>query len=102
MREESNFGVVCGMVMFLKGSFPSLFSFEASKEAWLDDVWVIEGRLVLCNLCFLRYFQDWEMNDVEELLWELHVLGRSDREKDTMVWKASKSGEFLVKTFFCP
>ena len=30
------------------------------------------------------------------------MLGRSDREKDTMVWKASKSGEFLVKTFFCP
>ncbi|RVX05015.1 putative mitochondrial protein [Vitis vinifera] len=33
----------CGIDLW-KGSFPSLFSFEASKEAWLDDVWVIEGR----------------------------------------------------------
>ena len=58
MREESNFGVVCGMVMFLKGSFPSLFSFAASKELWVNDGQVVESGPIFWNSCFLRHFQD--------------------------------------------
>lgn len=29
----------------LKDSCPSLFSFASSKETWMDDVLVVEGRL---------------------------------------------------------
>ena len=52
------------------------------------------------NACFLRYFQDWEMDNVEEYLWKLYVLGRTSTEWTKMVRKANKSREFLVKSFY--
>ena len=60
----------------------------------------VEGRMVMWNSCFLRYFQDWEMDNVEEFLRKLYTLGRSRGEEGRMVWKASKSGEFLMKSFY--
>ncbi|RVW43875.1 hypothetical protein CK203_072337 [Vitis vinifera] len=32
---------------------------SSSKEAWVDDVWEVEGGMVMWNPCFLRRFQDW-------------------------------------------
>ncbi|RVX09572.1 hypothetical protein CK203_012400 [Vitis vinifera] len=49
-------------------SFPSLFSFATSKEAWVDNVQEVEGEMVMWNPCFSRHFQDWEMDNVEEFL----------------------------------
>ncbi|RVW12460.1 hypothetical protein CK203_093469 [Vitis vinifera] len=60
----------------------------------------VEGRMVMWNPCFLRYFQDWEMDNVAEFLRKLYTLGRSRGEEGRMVWKASKSGEFLMKSFY--
>ena len=49
-------------------SFPLLFSFATSKEAWVDNVQEVEGEMVMWNPCFSRHFQDWEMDNVEEFL----------------------------------
>ena len=84
----------------MKDSFPSLFSFAASKELWVNDGQVVESGPIFWNSCFLRHFQDWEVNNVEELLWKLYVLGRSIRDDDKMVWKTSKRRVALVKSFY--
>ena len=88
----------CGDVP-LKDSFPSLFSFAASKELWVNDGQVVESGPIFWNSCFLRHFQDWEVNNVEELLWKLYVLGRSIRDDDKMVWKTRKRRVALVKSY---
>ena len=51
----------------------------------MDDVQEVEGGLVMWNPCFLRHFQDWKMDKVEELLQKLYMLGRSSGN-DKMVW----------------
>ena len=53
----------------LKDSFPSLFTLGASKEAWVEDVWEVEGGMVTWNPCFSRNFHDSEM-DVVQILFE--------------------------------
>ncbi|KAL6327614.1 hypothetical protein AAG906_022024 [Vitis piasezkii] len=58
---------------------------------FLEEGGVRRGRMVMWNSCFLRYFQDWEMDNVEEFL-ESSTLGRSRGEEGRMVWKASKVG----------
>ena len=58
----------------------------------MDNVWPVEGGLVLWNPCFLRHFQDWEMVNIGESFWKLCVLVRSSKGVDRMFWKASKSG----------
>ncbi|RVW44789.1 hypothetical protein CK203_081875 [Vitis vinifera] len=61
-----------GAVMFPSRTlFHLYFSFTTSKEAWMD----------------------------EEFIWKLYALRRSGKE-DKMVRKASKSVEFLVKSFY--
>ena len=54
-----------GAVMFPSRTlFHLYFSFTTSKEAWMDEVWWVEGEVVMWNLCFSRHFQDWEMGNV--------------------------------------
>ena len=58
----------------------------------------VEGAMVMWNPCFLRHFQDWEMDNVKEVLRRLYMLGTSSgREK--MVWKARKRWEILDEIF---
>ena len=60
----------------LKDSFPSLFTLGASKEAWVEDVWEVEGGMVTWNPCFSRNFHDSEMDVVQNFIRKLDEFGR--------------------------
>ena len=66
----------------------------------MDDVWGVEGGMVTWNSCFSRNFHDWEMDAVQNFILKLNKFGRIRGEEDKMVWKASKSGLFSVRSFY--
>ncbi|KAL6348179.1 hypothetical protein AAG906_002801 [Vitis piasezkii] len=70
----------------LCSSFPSLFALTADKEERVADVWdpMAEGGNGGWNPCFLRAFNDWEVEDVE----------------DKVSWTETKSGKFSVKSLY--
>ena len=85
-------------------SFPSLFSFTVDKEAWVADIWdpLAERGWGRWNPCFSRAFNDWEVEEVERFLEQLHgkkVLGDVD---DMVPWTETKSGKLSVKSLLCP
>ena len=55
-------------------SFPSLFALIVEKEAWVTDIWdpLAEGGLGgVWNPCFLRAFNDWEVEEAKRFLERL-------------------------------
>ena len=54
-------------------SFPSLFSISLSKEAWVLDVWNLDGDGGGWTPLFSRAFNDWEVELVEHFLQKIQV-----------------------------
>ena len=53
-------------------AFPSLFALASNKEAWVNEVWTVEGEWGgSWNPCFNRPFNDWELEEVERLFIHL-------------------------------
>ena len=63
----------CGNLA-LCNSFPSLYAFASSKEAWVVEFWDPSGEEGVWSLSFSRPFNDWEVEEVEKLL--LTIWGR--------------------------
>ena len=80
-------------------SFPSLFALSAEKEAWVADVWdpLAKGGW---NPYFSRALNDWEVEEAEIFLERLHKKGLLGDVDDMVVWIETKSGKFLVKSFY--
>ena len=49
---------------------------------------------------FLRSFNEWEINDVLNLLATIHSVRLNPDRKDSLVWSLSKSGTFTVKSCY--
>ncbi|RVW29835.1 Calmodulin-binding protein 60 B [Vitis vinifera] len=81
----------CFAVMFIASGIPK----EERKQAR-----TLEGGMVTWNSCFSRNFHDWEMDAVQNFILKLNKFGRIRGEEDKMVWKASKSGLFSVRSFY--
>ncbi|KAJ9684352.1 hypothetical protein PVL29_016699 [Vitis rotundifolia] len=81
-------------------SFPSLFALTADKEVWVANIWdpLAEGGW---NPCFLRAFNDWEVEEVERFLGRLHGKRILENEEDMVSWTETKSGKFSVKSLYC-
>ena len=80
----------------LSQRFPHHYILEANRNAKVEDLWdqnVGEGGW---NLCFIRDFNDWEVELVGELLQALRGL-RITWEDDSVSWKRGGSGQFRVK-----
>ena len=78
----------------------SLFALSIDKEAWVADIWdpLAESGWGRWNPCFSRAFNDWEVEEVERFLEQLHgkkVLGDVD---DMVPWTETKSGKFSIKS----
>ncbi|RVW15364.1 LINE-1 reverse transcriptase-like [Vitis vinifera] len=52
----------------LCNSFPSLYAFVSSKEAWVEEFWDTSGVEGAWSPRFSRPFNDWEVEEVERLL----------------------------------
>ena len=57
----------CGNFAFCN-SFPSLYAFASSKEAWVGEFWDSSGEEGVWSPRFSRPFNDWEVEEVERLL----------------------------------
>ena len=55
----------------LCNSFPSLFAFATFKEAWLVELWDSSGEEGVWSPRFSRPFNDWEVEEVERLLFTI-------------------------------
>ena len=80
----------------LSVSFPTLFDLAIDKEAWVVDFWdpLAEGGW---NLCFSISFNDWEVEEAESFLRQLHGKKVCD---DVVFWTETKSGKFSVKSLY--
>ncbi|RVW45833.1 hypothetical protein CK203_086256 [Vitis vinifera] len=76
-------------------AYPSLFDLAVSKDAKVADCWDSMGEVGGWNPRFLRPFNDWEVEEVEEVeRFLLIIQGKrlnADLE-DRMVWKETKDG----------
>ncbi|RVW46454.1 hypothetical protein CK203_067327 [Vitis vinifera] len=80
----------------LSRRFPHLYILVANRNAKVENLWdqnVGEGGW---NLCFIRDFNDWEVELVGELLQALRGV-RITWEDDSVFWKGGGSGQFRVK-----
>ena len=81
-------------------SFPSLFAISLAKDAWVSDVWspnnVEDGWTPL----FSRAFNDWEIEMVERFMLKIQAFRVQREDEDKVVWTASKSGAFSVKSLY--
>lgn len=50
----------------------------------------------------MQWFQDWELHKIEELFRRLQVLRKCTEDEDKLLWKVSKSGNFLVNLSILP
>ena len=57
----------CGYESFCE-SFSSLFTLSSSKEAWVANVWNLEGGRGGWTPLFSKAFNDWELDLVERFL----------------------------------
>ncbi|RVW85171.1 Transposon TX1 uncharacterized 149 kDa protein [Vitis vinifera] len=89
----------CGNIPLCE-TFPSLFAFAVSQDAWVEDCWDSMGDAGGWYPCFSRPFNDWEMEVVASLLSFLQgkrlIVGMEDR----VWWNASKNGIFSVKSLY--
>ena len=65
-------------------SFSSLFSISLSKEAWVSDVWNLDGDGGGWTPLFSRVFNDWEVELVEHFLQKIQAF-RVQREVEDRV-----------------
>ena len=80
-------------------SFPSLFTLADPKEAWVKDVWNGSIGVGSWSPRFTRSFNDWEMDEVEDLL--LCLCGQKViLEEEDRVWWMKTKDEFSRQSHF--
>ena len=66
-------------------SFPSLFAFSLSKEAWVAEVWNLEGEGGGWTLLSSRAFNDWKIELVDHFLQKIQVFKVQKKEEDRVI-----------------
>ena len=84
----------------LSETFHNIYTMAATKDAYLEDLWDWSREEGRWNSTFLRSFNDWEINDVLNLLATIHRVRLNPDRKDNMVWSLSKSGIFTIKSCY--
>ena len=81
-------------------SFPSLFAISLAKDVWVSDVWSPDGVGDCWTPLFSRAFNDWEIEMVERFILKIQAFRVQREDEDKVVWTASKSGAFSVKSLY--
>ena len=80
-------------------AFLDLYSIADSKEAKVVEIWMREDGGAW-DPKFLRSFNDWELDAIQEFIEVTSNIRISPLEKDNLVWKGDVSGSFTVKPYF--
>ena len=78
--------------------FPRLYSPARSREVKVMEVWENSKQGGGWNLCFERPFNDWEMENVENLIGLIRGKNSNAVEVPKLVWNATKNGSYTVKS----
>ncbi|RVW93513.1 putative ribonuclease H protein [Vitis vinifera] len=89
----------CGNLT-LCNSFPFLYAFASSKEAWVVEFWDPSGEEGVWSPRFSRPFNDWEVEEVERLLLTIRGRRLIPLLEDRMLWKETSNGIFSVKSLY--
>ena len=81
-------------------AFPDLYSIVGSKGAKATKLWVREDGGGAWDLKFLRPFNDWELDAIQDFIGETSNFKISPLEKDKLFWEGDESGSFTVKAYF--
>ena len=83
-------------------TFPSLFALTIEKEAWVADIWdpLVEGGRGGWNPCFLRAFNDWEIEEAERFMERIQSKRVFEDVEDAVSWTETKSSKFSVKSLY--
>ena len=80
--------------------FHNIYTMATTKDAYLEDLWDWSREKGGWNPTFMKSFNDWEINDVLNLLATIHKVRLYPDRKDSLVWSLSKSGVFTVKSCY--
>ncbi|RVX16052.1 putative ribonuclease H protein [Vitis vinifera] len=83
-------------------TFPSLFALTVEKEAWVANIWdpLAEGGWGGWNPCFLRAFNDWEVEEAESFMERIQSKRVVEDVEDTVSWTKTKCSKFSVKSLY--
>ncbi|RVW94823.1 DEAD-box ATP-dependent RNA helicase 39 [Vitis vinifera] len=81
-------------------SFPSLFAISRAKDAWVSEVWNPDGVGDGWTPLFSRALNDWEIEMMEQFMLKIQAFRVQREIEDKMVWTASRSGVFSVKSLY--
>ncbi|WKA06987.1 hypothetical protein VitviT2T_024859 [Vitis vinifera] len=86
----------------LCSSFPSLFALTDDREESVANVWdsLAEGGWGGWNPCFVRAFNDWEVEEASSFMERLHRCRVIEDVEDRVSWTETKSGKFSVKSLY--
>ncbi|RVW34912.1 putative ribonuclease H protein [Vitis vinifera] len=81
-------------------SFPSLFAISRAKDVWVSEVWNPDGVGDGWTPLFSRALNDWEIEMMEQFMLKIQAFRVQREIEDKMVWTASRSGAFSVKSLY--
>ena len=81
-------------------SYPTLFAMAANKEVSVAEVWEPSCEGGVWTPCFVRPFNDWEMEEIQNLLQTLQEKRILLNQNDLMLMREAKDGCFSVKLFY--
>ena len=74
--------------------------FSGTKEAKVAKVWEFSGGFGASNPRFLRPFNDWEMERVQNFISITSSKKIPPLKRDRPFWKGDQNGHFNVKAYF--
>lgn len=93
MVEKQSFGKMHGTTRPLKEEYHDLFRRCNNPEATVYECWTAQGL----NLSFKRHLNDWEVNGLTSMLYELEGFTGPSSVADSLRWKHSKDRNFSLK-----
>ena len=89
----------CG-VEALCVSFPSLYALVDNKEVLVAELWDSSKEEGGWTPCFIRSFNDWELDEILSLLNTIQEKQIIENQEDLTFFKETKNGNFSVKLLF--
>ena len=83
----------------LKSQYPNLYRMARFKEATMDQMFSRNGEHIHWDLSFVRRLNDWEEENVCNLLAILDAREIKARVNDELLWSLDSKGSFNIKSF---
>ena len=80
--------------------YPALFAFAANKEVSVADVWEPSREGGVWTPCFVRPFNDWEVEEIQKLLQAIQDKRILPNQDDLMFMKEAGDGCLSVKLLY--